>query len=341
MKHPIVFVILNIVISAGVALGLVNFLGGQPVGETEVLSVTIPVIITSTPNPTGDAVRIAAAVEATVESVRADIRATQAEVDLPPDILADLADSETLTEGGNVVSEGIVVVEGEPLPDGCVIHTVAEGDTPFGIAEQYDVGFAAIMAANGLTEDTARGLQIGDVLVVPLANCPLDEIAPPATPTLLPTEAATEDEQADISEGGGESDVISDGTPDPDATAVESPTATPTLALAPTATNAQVEITEFLGVGDITSEGVTIVNRGNAVNVAGWTLTDAQGNEFVFPEQRLFTNGSVTVYTRSGDNTPIILFWNRSAAVWGDESDVATLRNSEGAVQSSVRVGGE
>jgi competence protein ComEC len=77
------------------------------------------------------------------------------------------------------------------------------------------------------------------------------------------------------------------------------------------------------------------------VDITGWTLSDAQGNEFVFPEQRLFTNGSITVYTRAGEDTPVVLYWGRSTAVWGDEGDVATLTDANGRVQSSVRVNGD
>jgi hypothetical protein len=99
-----------------------------------------------------------------------------------------------------------------------------------------------------------------------------------------------------------------------------------------------VQIVEVLSPGDITAEGVRIVNVGNAVSVAGWTITDAQGNEFVLPEQRLFTNGSVTIYTRPGEDTPIVFYWGRSTAVWGDVDDVVTLRDANGRVQSSVRV---
>ncbi|MGV2433594.1 MAG UNVERIFIED_CONTAM: lamin tail domain-containing protein [Anaerolineae bacterium] len=103
----------------------------------------------------------------------------------------------------------------------------------------------------------------------------------------------------------------------------------------PTATNAQVEIVRILKPGDITLEAVEIQNRGEAVNLLGWKLTDAEGNVFEFPEQLLFTDGIVTVFTRDGQDTPIVLFWGRGASVWNVEADVATLKNADGEVQSN------
>ena len=113
-----------------------------------------------------------------------------------------------------------------------------------------------------------------------------------------------------------------------------------TLTLPPTAINAQVQIVRVLGAGDITSEGVEIRNTGGVVDLTGWTLEDADGNVFTFPEQRLFTNGLVTVYTRRGTNTPIALYWGRSAAVWGEDGDGVTLADADGDVQATLRLNG-
>jgi hypothetical protein len=113
----------------------------------------------------------------------------------------------------------------------------------------------------------------------------------------------------------------------------------PTITLPPTAVNAQVEIVRVISAGDITAEGVEIRNLGGVVNLTGWTLTDGDGNSFTFPEQRLFTNGLVTVFTRVGQNTPIALFWGRNEAVWGDAGETATLANADGDAQSTLRLG--
>lgn len=263
-------------------------------------------------------------------------------VDLPPAILTDLPRTPSDTDSGND-GEVVITDSGLALPEGCIVHSLAEGENPAALAEEYGVTVSAILIANQLTEDDARFLQIEDELVIPLPDCPIDQIVPP-TQTPAPTDEVSESPTADGVTGDSTDETpnatAEEGeTPsDENVTPTPSPTATPTPAVAPTAFDAQVRIVEVLSAGDITAEGLRIINEGNAVNVAGWTITDAQGNEFVLPEQRLFTNGSVTIYTRPGEDTPIVFYWGRSTAVWGDEGDVATLTDANGRVQSSVRV---
>lgn len=53
-----------------------------------------------------------------------------------------------------------------PTPAGQTTHTVAGGDTLFGIADQYGISIDDLLAANpGLTLDSA--LQPGDTLIIP------------------------------------------------------------------------------------------------------------------------------------------------------------------------------
>lgn len=206
------------------------------------------------------------------------------------------------------------------LPENCILHTLEAGDTPFGIAEIYGANGFALMEINGLTEQAATNLQIGDVLIVPLEGCSLTraDIAP-----------------ADTGEAQSEETEAADETTEPEATTEAAP---PTLTLAPTAVNAQVEIVNVLNPGDITAEGVEIRNRGGAVDLNGWTLTDGDGNTFTFPAQRVFTNAQITVFTRSGQNTPIALYWGQRAAVFGEPGDVVTLADANGVVQSTFRI---
>jgi hypothetical protein len=74
------------------------------------------------------------------------------------------------------------------------------------------------------------------------------------------------------------------------------------------------------------------------VDITGWTLTDSEGNEFIFPEQLLFSNASVTIYTRVGQDTPVVLFWGQNEPVWGEPGDVVTLADADGVVQSVLRL---
>lgn len=121
----------------------------------------------------------------------------------------------------------------------------------------------------------------------------------------------------------------------------EGPTATPTLrptlTLPPTATNAKVEIAEVLAAGQITSEGITIRNNGNNVNLKGWTIETSSGNVYTFAERILFSNGLVTVYSRVGQDTAIALFWNCTEPGF-QPGDVVTLKDNNGKVQGSYRL---
>ncbi len=361
------FIAINVVVSAGVALGLLQVL---PSGDnsTSIQIATVEIRVTTTPDPDGDSTRIASAVDGTVSAQLATFEATgAAQVDLPPGLLdddentgsasADVANAQVANEDVNLQSTA------SALPDGCVLHVIEEGDAPFIVAEEYGANGFTLMAINGLTEEDAVNLQIGDVIIVPLANCPVEEFldptetpsttptatqtpsdTPEVSPTLTSTRTVTPTETSEATDEATETETPEvTETPTLTATVTDEPTATPTRTpvLAPTAITAQVEIVEVISVGDITAEGIRIINNGAVVDITGWTLTDAQGNEFVMPEQRLFTNGSITIFTRAGDNTPIQLFWGRSTPVWGEPDDVATLTDADGNVQSSVRIGAE
>ncbi len=210
------------------------------------------------------------------------------------------------------------------LPDKCILHTLVEGDTPFAVAEQYGADPFKLMEVNGLNDETASLLQIGDTLIVPLEGCPLT--GPVTTP--VPTLSA-------------DALIAADATEEATAEATEGPTATPTLrptlTLPPTATNAKVEIAEVIGAGQITAEGITIRNNGNNVNLKGWTIETSSGNTYTFAERILFSNGLVTVYSRVGQDTAIALFWNRTQPGF-QPGDVVTLKDNNGKVQGSYRL---
>jgi LysM repeat protein len=191
------------------------------------------------------------------------------------------------------------------------------------VAELYGADVFDLMEVNGLDEETATFLQVGEVLIVPLEGCPLtrEDIATPE-PEVEALSAETTDE----------------ATEESTAEVTDEATVRPTLTLPPTATDAQVEIVEVVGAGDITAEGVVIRNTGSTVDMTGWTLTDTEGNTFTFPEQLLFSNASVTVFTRIGQNTPVALYWGENEAMWGEPGDVATLSDADGDAQSVFRL---
>ena len=201
------------------------------------------------------------------------------------------------------------------LPPGCATHILVEGENPSTVAEQYGVDLALLLAVNQLDEESSLLLQINDTLIVPLEGCPVENYIQPTVPGTAP-------------------EAIIETTAE--TTAEVTPGFTPTPTLAPTAANAQVVIASIIGAGDITSEGIMIQNIGNTVDISGWTLSDGDGNVFVFPERRLYTNGAATIYTRAGENTAIALFWGRDTAVFG-QGDIIVLTDQNGNVQASTR----
>jgi len=310
----------------GVFLALQIFGAQDP--ETRTQLVTVEVIITATPDPN---------VTPNVVVITATTDRTQ--VAIPDDIVPQ--DDAGPADGTAVVSPGdstpLADSSGESalassLPAGCIVHVVESGDTPFGVAEIYEIDGFLLMQANGLTEETAINLQIGDELIVPLEGCPVTDLENfiPDTPT------PADDASTQVATGTPDDDAEAD---DAEATPEVSPTpsVTPTVTLAPTASDAQVEIVGILDAGDVTAEGVRIRNLGSTVTITGWTLSDLDGNEYVFGEQRIFSNSEVTVFTRTGQDTPIALFWGLDEPVW-NANDVVTLRDSNGVVQATQRI---
>lgn len=326
----IAFVVFNIIVTAGVAFLVVSSNPGGAGSGTERL-VTFVVRVTTTPDPNFTPPVIV--VTATPDPNNPN--PSQPQVDLPPDIIETnpaIANAPTIDPA--VLDENPAIAEAQAaLPPNCFLHIVQEGEFPTLIAENYGVNFFDLMAVNNLDEESATQLQIGDQLIVPAEGCEL----------LAQLEAevvSSEDDAGDEAEVTQE--VTSEVTPEITAEATPelspTPTVSPTITLAPTAANAQVEITQIIGPGDITTEAVVIRNVGNTLNLSGWTLSDGDGNTFVFPdERRLFSNASLTINTRTGQNTPVVLFWGRDEAVFGEEGDVIILADADGEVQATLR----
>lgn len=307
--------LLNIALSAAVAFGVITLMGGDGEGQTVERVVTFEVIITATPNPnTTPQVIIVTPTPGPGTPVQREI----------PTNALDQGEVPTLDGGASPNGDG-----GDPtlnLPQGCITHVIDSGETPFVIAEQYGVSGFDVLTVNNLTEEDARFLQIGETLIIPLEGCPID--------SLVQQEESTPDETTDTETE--QPDVTS--TPNAEGEIIEGDTPTPTLTLAPTAANAQVEIVDVIGAGDITLESIVISNRGSTINLDNWTLSDADGNTFNFPAgRRIFNGGGVTIFSREGENTPINLFWGEQEALF-QPGDVITLRDDNGDVQATYRI---
>ena len=195
---------------------------------------------------------------------------------------------------------------GDAAPDdGCLRYAVQAGDVIGSIAQEYGVFPGDLMTVNDLGVDDF--IQIGPVLIIPNDGCTLMY-----TPTPAPT--AT-------------------NTPFP----LQMRAATVTLG--PTAAQANVEIVNVLGVGDVNNEAVELHNdSGSAINLEGWTLSSDGGEAvFEFPEFRMRQDSRVRIFTRQGTDTPAALYWARDDAAW-QAGQTLSLSDDEGNIQATFEI---
>jgi LysM repeat protein len=194
-----------------------------------------------------------------------------------------------------------VAAEATPEPDTDeLVHVVQAGDTLGNLSRFYDVSIEDIMAANGLTNPNI--LSVGQQLIIPVGGLPTPTPQPSPTPT-------------------------SDAPPPPIATepALEG--------------EAQVEITEVIGAGQLAAEAVQIINNGSRqVALQGWQLASEQGIVYTFGQVTLFGEGAgILVHTAAGQDGATDFYWGRETAVWQPGATV-TLRNADNEVQSTYVV---
>lgn len=297
-------------------------------GDPRQVLVTVEVLITATrdPNATAEVMIVTATPDRTQLAVPEGVLPDGTDVASAPTVDPDSLDAQGLTAQS-------AEAEGPSLPENCLIHVVESGDTVYFVAEEYDVDYFLMLEVNNLAEDTL--LNIGDELIVPLEGCDAGAI-PTAPPE--PTATPNEDEATETATAGLAATETQVALASPTEGATPTPTITPTITLVPTATNAQIDVTDIRSAGDVTAEGVVLRNGGSTVDLNGWTLTDLDGNEFVFPELLFFSETTISIFTREGQNTPITLFWGLDEPVW-NENDVLTLTDADGDVQATLRVG--
>lgn len=179
-----------------------------------------------------------------------------------------------------------------------LLYVVQEGDTLSQIAHTYGVSIQDLMAVNAIADPNV--LSVGQVLVIPISVSPT---LPAGPPTPVPTGALL-------------------------------PTPLPTLTRSGPPL---VEIGQVLGSGNLAVEMVVVRNRGGWASLEGWTLSDAEGNTFVFPALTLFEGAEVRVHSAAGTSTPVDLYWGRTMPAWSG-GELITLRDAAGEVVSTYIV---
>ncbi len=132
----------------------------------------------------------------------------------------------------------------------------------------------------------------------------------------------------------GQALIIPFPTPTGNPPAESSPPAEPLPTPLPTLTPSGpplVEIAQVLGSGDLVAEVVIVRNRGGAISLDRWTLSDAEGNTFTFPALTLFADTQVNVHSTTGDTAPTDLYWDRTTPAWNG-GELITLRDASGNV---------
>jgi LysM repeat protein len=244
-----------------------------------------------------------------------------------------------------------VAVIPSPKPT-TTIYIVQAGDSLSGIAFQFDVTVEDVMRANDLTD--ADLLFVGQELIIPIGGLPETPAftpVPTPTETLIPFEPPTPlstdtplaaqptssgtpalSQSPERSEGAAEGPA-----PSPAVSGTNGPTKEPTPTIF--AKPVDVEITEIVGSGDIAEEMIIITNRGQPVNLEGWTLSDGHDNVYTFPGILLWSNNaSVRIHTGLGENTATDLYWKLSQAIW-EAGDEATLADKNGKIIAVYTLG--
>jgi LysM repeat protein len=186
-----------------------------------------------------------------------------------------------------------------PTPANVQKYTVQLGDTLSEIARKFDVAVNDIKALNNLPNPDI--LSDGQVLLIP---------GSPLTPT--PTRV-----------------------PIPTSTRAPLPVITGTASTA--LGDFFVTIREIKSPGTLASEQVILTNLSGQVNMAGWAMTDGEGNQFTFPTLSLLSKGEVTVHTGKGTNTPTDLYWGQAEPRWAS-GKVAYLRDPSGKLIATYQV---
>ena len=176
-------------------------------------------------------------------------------------------------------------------------YEVGAGETLGEIALQFDTSVDALMRINAL--QNADDLSTGMVLFVPDPNQNLGM------------------GRAQIPENSGY----------------------PVASLTPPAReNARLEIVAVIGAGDLETEHLQIRGlRAEALSLDGWRLETNDGLIYLFPNITLFQEGAVALYSKTGIDSVVALYWGRPNPTWRT-GDQAIIFDADGNVQNIFNI---
>ena len=196
--------------------------------------------------------------------------------------------------------EAVAEVE-TAVEEGPTIHVVQSGDSLTALSQRYDVSIQDIADANGMNINDF--LSVGQELIIPIGGL--------AEATAVPTEP-----------------------PAPDTIPTPIPTAAP-----PEQGEAIVEISEVVGVGELTEEAIQIINSGTRqVGLVDWTISDESGFVYTFKQVTLFGEGAgILVHTEAGKDDSTDLYWGLELPILVS-GKTFTLTDADGNVVSTYTV---
>jgi hypothetical protein len=99
-----------------------------------------------------------------------------------------------------------------------------------------------------------------------------------------------------------------------------------------------IEIQSVFLPGDLEDEKINLKNVGSSpIDLAGWGLSNSQGDQYVLPALTLYPNGAVDIYSKAGINTAVELYANSAQAFW-KSGETAVLTDSAGNERSRYSV---
>jgi len=112
---------------------------------------------------------------------------------------------------------------------------------------------------------------------------------------------------------------------------------TPTTALPPPG-EPVIEIQAVIVPGDLESERVLIRSVStSSLQLMGWTVSNGKGEEYVFPSLTLYPGGVIALYSKSGANSALEIYWGLTKAAWRSGSTV-TITDSAGNERVKYRI---